>query len=90
VPENPAVAGGISLTNFANYTYIGPPDFLPKRQIPQQFQWIDNASLTLGCHALKFGVEIHGPVRNILQDEPARTGRSGSIGSSLASVARLQ
>jgi hypothetical protein len=44
VPENPAVAGGISLTNFAK-TYIGSPDLLPKRQIPQQFQWIDNASL---------------------------------------------
>ena len=77
VPENPAVAGGISLTNFANYTYIGSPDFLPKRQIPQQFQWIDNASLTLGRHALKFGVEIHGPVRNIFQDEP---GTRGSLG----------
>jgi hypothetical protein len=77
VPENPAVDGGVSQTTFANYTNIGSPDFLPKRQIPQQFQWIDNVSLAVGKHLLKFGVDIQGPMRNIFQDEP---GTRGSLG----------
>jgi len=36
VPENPAVAGGISQITLTNFTFIGSPDFLPKQQVPQQ------------------------------------------------------
>src|SRR5438876_6611725 len=31
VPENPAVAGGISQISLTNLTFIGSPDFLPKQ-----------------------------------------------------------
>ncbi|HVW85307.1 MAG TPA: TonB-dependent receptor [Bryobacteraceae bacterium] len=77
VPENPAVNGGISQTQFANYTSIGSPDFLPKSQVTQQLQWIDSVSLTRGAHSLKFGADVRGPMRNIFQDEP---GTRGSLG----------
>lgn len=77
VPNNPAINGGVSLTQFANFTFIGSPDFLPKSQATQQFQWLDTVSLTLGRHSLKWGVDWRAPLRNIFQDEP---GTRGSLG----------
>ena len=74
VPENPAVAGGISQITLTNFTFIGSPDFLPKQQVPQQFQWVDNVSKTFGRHSLKFGVDFRAPMRNIYQDEPGTRG----------------
>lgn len=74
VPQNPAVDGGISQTSFANFTSIGSPDFLPKSQVTQQFQWIDNVSLTVGTHSIKVGGDIRAPMRNIFQDEPGTRG----------------
>ena len=74
VPTNPAVNGGVSLTQFANLTFIGSPDFLPKSQATQQFQWLDSVSLQVGKHALKFGADIRTPLRNIFQDEPGTRG----------------
>jgi hypothetical protein len=74
VPQNPAVDGGISQITFTDFTFIGSPDFLPKSQVPQQWQWIDNLSLTTGRHALKFGADLRTPMRNIFQDEPGTRG----------------
>lgn len=74
VPENPAVAGGISQITLTNFTFIGSPDFLPKQQVPQQYQWVDNGSKTIGKHSLKFGVDLRAPMRNIYQDEPGTRG----------------
>ena len=74
VPENPAVAGGISQITLTNFTFIGSPDFLPKQQVPQQYQWVDNLSKTVGKHSLKFGVDLRAPMRNIYQDEPGTRG----------------
>ena len=74
VPENPAVAGGISQITLTNLTFIGSPDFLPKQQVPQQFQWVDTLSKTTGNHSLKFGVDLRAPMRNIYQDEPGTRG----------------
>jgi outer membrane receptor protein involved in Fe transport len=74
VPENPAVAGGISQTYFdTEGAFIGSPDFLPKFQAPQQFQLIDNVSLLKGSHSFKFGGDIH-LTRNIFMDEPGTRG----------------
>jgi hypothetical protein len=74
VPENPAVAGGISQITITNLTFIGSPDFLPKQQVPQQFQWVDTLSKTWGSHSLKFGADLRAPMRNIYQDEPGTRG----------------
>lgn len=74
VPENPAVAGGISQITLTNFTFIGSPDFLPKQQVPQQYQWVDTLSKSVGRHSLKFGVDLRAPMRNIYQDEPGTRG----------------
>jgi len=74
VPENPSVAGGISQISLTNFTFIGSPDFLPKQQVPQQYQWVDTLSKTAGKHSLKFGVDLRAPMRNIYQDEPGTRG----------------
>jgi outer membrane receptor protein involved in Fe transport len=74
VPQNPAVAGGISQTYFdTEGALIGSPDFLPKFQTPQQFQIINSVSLLKGSHSFKFGGEIH-LTRNIFMDEPGTRG----------------
>lgn len=53
---------------------LGSPDFLPKFQITNQFQWSDTLSLTHGRHQLKFGVDYRGPMRNIYLDVPGLRG----------------
>ncbi|HVZ16210.1 MAG TPA: TonB-dependent receptor, partial [Terriglobales bacterium] len=80
IPNDPATAGGVPLTQFSNFGFLGSPDFLPKRQIPQQFQYVDTLSMTRGNHALKFGVNIWAPMRNIFQDEPGTRGDLGFTG----------
>lgn len=74
VPDNPAVAGGVSQTSFDNFTFIGSPDFLPKQQVPQQFQYVDTVSWNRGTLAVKFGVDVRAPMRNIYQDEASTRG----------------
>src|SRR5262249_26104728 len=54
--------------------FIGSPDFLPKSQVPQQFQYVDTISLIRGNHSFKFGVDVRTPMRNIFQDEPGTRG----------------
>lgn len=80
IPNNPAIAGGVPLTTFANFGFLGSPDFLPKRQIPQQYQWSDTISWTRGKHSLKFGGTLWAPMRNIFQDEPGTRGDLGFTG----------
>jgi hypothetical protein len=80
IPNNPAIAGGVPLTQFANFGFLGSPDFLPKRQIPQQFEWFDTVSWSLHKHSLKMGFSFYGPMRNIFQDEPGTRGDLGFTG----------
>jgi hypothetical protein len=82
IPNNPAVAGGVPLTQFSNFGFLGSPDFLPKRQIPQQYQWSETISWTHGAHSLKFGGTLWAPMRNIFQDEPGTRGDLGFTGVS--------
>jgi hypothetical protein len=80
IPNNPAIAGGVPLTTFSNFGFIGSPDFLPKRQIPQQYQYSDTISWTHGAHSFKFGGTLWAPMRNIFQDEPGTRGDLGFTG----------
>jgi hypothetical protein len=86
IPNNPAIAGGVPLTQFSNFGFIGSPDFLPKRQIPQQFQYSDTISWTHGAHSFKFGGTLWAPMRNIFQDEPGTRGDLGFTGVFTACV----
>ncbi|MBV8436724.1 MAG: TonB-dependent receptor [Silvibacterium sp.] len=74
IPTNPAKGGGVPLTQFSNFAFEGSPDFLPKRQVPMQYQYNDTFSMTKGRHSLKFGVSIYAPMRNLFQDEPGTRG----------------
>jgi hypothetical protein len=80
IPNNPAIGGGVPLTQFSNYAFEGSADFLPKMQIPMQYQYNDTFSLVSGRHTLKFGTSIYLPMRNIFQDEPGTRGDLGFTG----------
>lgn len=74
IPNNPGIGGGIPLTQFSNYAFEGSPDFLPKQQVPMQYQYNDTLSRVLGRQTLKAGVSIYLPMRNLFQDEPSTRG----------------
>ena len=76
VPVNPATAGGIGITeyNADDSATIGSPAYLPKQQVPQQFQYTDTVSWTKGKHFFRFGIDLRAPMRNIYQDEDYMNG----------------
>ena len=80
IPVSAASGGGVPLTQFTNKTFLGSPDFLPKRQIPMLYQYNDTLSWTRGNHTLKFGATVFLPMRNIFQDEPGTRGDLGFTG----------
>lgn len=80
IPTSAGSGGGVPLTSFTNKTFLGSPDFLPKRQIPMLYQYNDTLSWTRGNHNLKFGATVFAPMRNIFQDEPGTRGDLGFTG----------
>lgn len=76
VPDNPATAGGIGSTEYVSDddAIIGSPAYLPKQQVPQQFQYTDTVSWTRGRHFFRFGGDLRAPMRNIYQDEEYMNG----------------
>jgi len=64
----PVIADGSGLGR------LGSPDFLPKSQITNQFEWIDSSTLSRGKHEFKLGVDAHVPMRNIFLDVPSLRG----------------
>ena len=78
---DPAVAGGFpGITIDGGYFggsglgRIGSPDFLPKFQHTNQFEFINTLSLLKGNHAFKFGGDIIAPMANQYLDVPATRG----------------
>ena len=77
---NPLVAGGfpgITIDGFfggSGLGRLGSPDFLPKFQHTNQFEFIDTLSWLRGNHALKFGADIIAPMKNQYMDVPATRG----------------
>ncbi|MDQ3754874.1 MAG: TonB-dependent receptor [Acidobacteriota bacterium] len=86
VPDSPLYSGGIpgliisarggttQTGGQSGFDRLGSPDFLPKSQRTNQFQWADTVSLTYGAHQMKFGVDVRGPMRNIYLDVPSLRG----------------
>ena len=74
IPPNPAIGGGVPLTQFTNGAFEGSPDFLPKQQVPMLYQYNDTLSWARGNHNFKFGSTVFLPMRNIFQDEPGTRG----------------
>jgi hypothetical protein len=58
----------------SGFDRLGSPDFLPKSQRTNQFQWTDTVTLLRGLHSIKFGGDIRGPMRNIYLDVPGLRG----------------
>jgi len=77
---NPIVAGGLPGISISNYFggsglgRIGSPDFLPKFQHTNQFEFIDTLSWLRGNHNVKLGADIMAPMRNQYLDVPATRG----------------
>ncbi len=78
---DPAVAGGFpGITIDGGYFggsglgRIGSPDFLPKFQHTNQFEFINTLSLLKGNHAFKFGGDVIAPMANQYMDVPATRG----------------
>jgi Carboxypeptidase regulatory-like domain/TonB dependent receptor/TonB-dependent Receptor Plug Domain len=77
---NPAVAGGlpgITIDGFfggSGLGRIGSPDFLPKFQHSNQFEFIDSVSWVAGTHAVKAGADLMMPMKNQFMDVPATRG----------------
>jgi outer membrane receptor protein involved in Fe transport len=75
VPTDPRIAGGLPGVNFSAGGYrLGSPDFLPKYQRTNQFQFTDAFSLFRGKNQWKFGVDVMMPMRNTFLDVPAMRG----------------
>ena len=76
IPSSPAIGGGVPLTTFNGSVsaFLGSADFLPKKQIPELFQYNDTVSFSYGKQTLKVGTSIYAPMRNIFQDEGGTRG----------------
>ena len=77
---DPIVAGGLPGITIDGYFggsglgRIGSPDFLPKFQHTNQFEFLDTVSWIHGGHALKAGADSIMPMRNEFMDVPATRG----------------
>jgi hypothetical protein len=75
VPNDSRVAGGLAGINFSTGGYrLGSPDFLPKYQVTQQYQFTDTISWYRGSHQLKAGADLMMPIKNRFLDVPATRG----------------
>ncbi len=74
IPTASGIGGGVPLTTFTNYSFLGSADYLPKKQIPQLLQYNDTVSIIFGRNTLKLGGSVYAPMRNIFQDEPGTRG----------------
>ncbi len=86
VQDSPLYSGGIPGINISarggtlvlggqsGFDRLGSPDFLPKSQKTNQFQWSDSLSISSGAHQIKLGVDVRGPMRNIYLDVPGLRG----------------
>jgi hypothetical protein len=91
---NPIVAGGFPGITIDGYFggsglgRLGSPDFLPKFQHTNQFEYIDTLSWLRGDHAFKFGADIIAPMKNEYFDVPATRGalrfRNSFTGNAMA------
>jgi hypothetical protein len=80
VPNDPLVAGGVIGTSIDGYFgggglgRMGSPDFLPKFQHTEQWEFLNTLSWLKGAHQLKFGVNVLAPMKNEYLDVPAMRG----------------
>jgi outer membrane receptor protein involved in Fe transport len=64
VPNDPRVAGGIVGIEIAGHAWLGSPNFMPKFQHTDQFQYLNTTTWLKGKHQVKFGTDIMAPMTN--------------------------
>jgi hypothetical protein len=64
VPDNPVVVGGIVGIDVSGLIRLGSPNFMPKFQHTNQFQYIDTLTWLRGNHQWKFGADLLLPMHN--------------------------
>jgi hypothetical protein len=64
VPEDPRVAGGIVGVDIDGHIRLGSPNFMPKFQHTDQFQYLNTLTWLRGRHQWKFGADVMAPLRN--------------------------
>jgi hypothetical protein len=80
VPANPAVAGGVIGVDISGHIRLGSPNFMPKYQHTDQFQYLDTLTWLRGDHTLKLGADIMAPMNNEYVDIPSTRGTLGFSG----------
>ncbi len=74
IPDDPRILGGIVGVNITGYSRLGSPNFMPKFQHTDTFEYLDTITWLRGDHQLKFGADIMAPMRNEYLDVPATRG----------------
>lgn len=64
VPNDPRVIGGIVGIDISGHLRLGSPNFMPKFQHTEQFQYLDTVTWLQGRHTVKFGADLMLPMRN--------------------------
>jgi outer membrane receptor protein involved in Fe transport len=64
VPNDPRVIGGITRMDVSGHLPLGSPDFMPKFQHTEQFQYLNTLTWLRGRHQWKFGADIMMPMHN--------------------------
>jgi outer membrane receptor protein involved in Fe transport len=80
VPNDPRVLGGIMGIDVSGHIRMGSPNFMPKFQHTDQFQYANTLSWLRGRHGLKFGADVMAPMRNEYFDIPSTRGFLGFNG----------
>ncbi|HXM35140.1 MAG TPA: hypothetical protein VN920_08135, partial [Pyrinomonadaceae bacterium] len=82
VPNSSVVQGGLPGIIISGFTpRLGSPDFLPKFQHSQQFQYTDTLSWTRGARVFRFGSDVMLPLKLNYLDVPNTRGRLTYDGS---------
>jgi outer membrane receptor protein involved in Fe transport len=64
VPQDPRVVGGIVGIDISGHIRLGSPNFMPKFQHTQQYQYLNTTTWMKGRHQIKGGVDILAPLKN--------------------------
>ena len=80
VPADPLILGGIVGVDITGHIRLGSPNFMPKFQHTDQFQYVDTLTWLKGRHSVKVGADIMAPMKNEYMDVPSTRGNLGFTG----------
>ncbi len=81
VPNDPRIIGGITRMDISGHIAVGSPDFMPKFQHTEQFQYLNTLTWLRGRHQVKVGADVMWPMRNEYFDVAPTRGQLSFNGS---------